>query len=126
MILRKELKTAYAKFLLLGLLLLAVDSLSQWNICIFYNYTGIPCPTCGLTRAFASLVKFDFGQAWQYHPLLAIVILFPYIYVQKSNKLLVVTLALFIIVWLIRLYLFFPNLPPMVVNESALLYKLLK
>lgn len=126
MILRKELKIAYAKFSLLGLLLLVVDSLSQWSICIFYNYTGIPCPTCGLTRSFASLVKFDFGQAWQYHPLFVIVILFPYIYVQKSNKLLVITLALFIIVWLIRLYLFFPNLPPMVVNESAVLYKLLK
>lgn len=37
--------------------------------CVFYETLGIPCPTCGMTRAVLSAIKLDFGEAFGYHPL---------------------------------------------------------
>ncbi len=31
--------------------------------------TGIPCPGCGLSRAYLALLKLDFAGAFHYHPL---------------------------------------------------------
>jgi hypothetical protein len=30
---------------------------------------GLPCPGCGLTRATASMLVFDWGGVWRFHPL---------------------------------------------------------
>ena len=51
-------------------------------ICLFYTTTkilkvgclikyvfGIPCPTCGVTRAMMALVRFDISSYLGYHPL---------------------------------------------------------
>lgn len=35
--------------------------------CLWRNLTGIPCPTCGMTRAFVSLVQGDLAQAMADH-----------------------------------------------------------
>ena len=41
-----------------------------------YTYIfGISCPGCGMTRAFLSLLKFDFEMAFYYHPLFWVVIM---------------------------------------------------
>ena len=34
---------------------------------------GIPCPSCGMTRAFLSAAKLDFKAAFYYHPLFGII-----------------------------------------------------
>ena len=34
---------------------------------------GIPCATCGMTRAFLSAAKLDFKAAFYYHPLFGII-----------------------------------------------------
>ncbi len=36
--------------------------------CLFHALTGIPCPGCGITRAFVALFHGDFAQAWAHHP----------------------------------------------------------
>ena len=36
--------------------------------CIFLYLFNIPCPGCGMTRAFLSLLKFDFKSAFIYNP----------------------------------------------------------
>ena len=36
--------------------------------CTFQNVTGIPCPGCGLTRSFISLVHRNLADAWRYNP----------------------------------------------------------
>ncbi len=36
---------------------------------------GIPCPFCGLSRAFFSLARFDIAGAFYYHPLFPLIIL---------------------------------------------------
>lgn len=37
--------------------------------CLFRRLTGIPCPGCGMTRAFAHLAKGEWAAAWTNHPL---------------------------------------------------------
>ncbi|MCR5352830.1 MAG: DUF2752 domain-containing protein [Clostridiales bacterium] len=31
--------------------------------------TGVSCPSCGMTRAYHCLFRFDFAGAFHYHPL---------------------------------------------------------
>lgn len=45
------------------------------SICLFRRTTGIPCPGCGMTRAFAHLAKGDWTEAARYHPLSFVVAL---------------------------------------------------
>jgi hypothetical protein len=40
------------------------------QLCLFKHLTGVPCPTCGLTRGGVSLLKGRFVQAWLFNPLL--------------------------------------------------------
>jgi len=37
-------------------------------VCLFHSLTGLPCPGCGLTRAFSSLLHGQVGAAFAYHP----------------------------------------------------------
>jgi hypothetical protein len=39
------------------------------SLCPFHNWTGIPCPGCGMTRSFVSLAHGQIGAAFEYHPL---------------------------------------------------------
>ncbi len=39
------------------------------SVCLFRRLTGIPCPGCGLTRAFAHLAKGEWRAALRDHPL---------------------------------------------------------
>lgn len=49
-------------------------------LCLFYRcpfklFLHVECPGCGMTRAMISVLKLDFRQAFEYHPLFPIVIL---------------------------------------------------
>ena len=37
------------------------------QMCQFRNLFGIPCPGCGMTRAFVSMGHFEFANAWNYN-----------------------------------------------------------
>jgi len=37
--------------------------------CLFKHLTGIPCPTCGVTRSVVSLSKLDLYDSFLYNPL---------------------------------------------------------
>jgi hypothetical protein len=39
------------------------------SVCLFKTVTGIPCPFCGLTRAFTHSIHGDFQKAFVFHPL---------------------------------------------------------
>lgn len=43
--------------------------------CPFKFFLGIPCPGCGMSRAFLCLLRFDIRGAFHYHPLFPIVII---------------------------------------------------
>ena len=41
----------------------------ETGICIFRRTVDLPCPGCGLTRAFGHLARGDLGAAFAVHPL---------------------------------------------------------
>lgn len=46
--------------------------------CLFQHILHIPCPGCGMTRAFLSLLRLDFAAAWHYNPL---IFCMPYVFI---------------------------------------------
>lgn len=85
--------------------------------CLFKELTGIPCPGCGMTRAYISLLYLDVRSAFHYHPMfwaIPLLVLF-YLFDGKlfrqkwlNTTLLVGILAGFIICWVVRMILGFP------------------
>ena len=120
---KKKLIISYLVFILIGIIITIISLFRSSSMCIFYNYTSIPCPACGMTRAFKTLLSFDIMKAFWYHPLFPLVILFPYIYVKMDKRLIYIIGILFIVTWIIRLILLFPHTSPMIPNPSAYLYK---
>lgn len=37
--------------------------------CLYKHFLGVECIGCGMTRAYFSLLKFDFAAAFSYHPM---------------------------------------------------------
>ncbi len=110
-----------------GIISIAFHKFNGGSICIFYNIYGLPCPTCGMTRAYYSFLKFNFKGAFEYHPLFWLV---PFLFIfYKKKKILYLTTGLFIFVWVIRICFYFPDKEPLNFNNNALfprIYKLLK
>ena len=42
--------------------------------CFYWKATGYLCPGCGLTRMFISLIKLDVAAAFNYNPVMFIVL----------------------------------------------------
>ena len=83
----------------------------DWH-CLFKRITGLPCPGCGMTRAWFSLLKLDIEGAFYYHPLfwLAPVLVFVIaLYMRKPARklefVLFVISGIFIAAYIIRLFL---------------------
>lgn len=55
--------------------------------CLFKQVTGISCPSCGMTRAFHSILHFDFMEAFKYNilsiPLFIFIVCSTYILVYE-------------------------------------------
>ena len=101
--------------------------------------TGIPCPGCGMTRAFASLLHLDFARAFHYHPLFPLIIITALAFIACvlwyahannknalnidgrdlhlmmdnlfSRKITVVYLCIFIVAFVVVYLIRFPNIP---------------
>lgn len=60
-------------------LLLKPSTGEYFTICGFKNFTGLPCPGCGLTHSFCALAKGDVGEAFEFNllgpPLYAMLVL---------------------------------------------------
>lgn len=72
--------------------------------------TGISCLGCGMTRAWASLFRLDFGAALHYHPLFALPPVVVAVYLLKSKIsikfykiFMLTTIIAFITIYLYRL-----------------------
>ncbi len=99
------------------------------SICIFKVYAGMPCPGCGMTRAFLSLFEGHLHEAFFWHPLWPIVILGPMVYwvldqrpnrSHKKNLLIWGIFIAFVTVYAYRLYLYFPEQAPMDYNSHSI------
>ena len=56
-------------FFLILVIISALFAFSYFIGCPIRLITGIPCPSCGITRAYISLLNGDLPKAFYYHPL---------------------------------------------------------
>jgi hypothetical protein len=107
----KEHKNFY--IIVITIVVVFVFSLLGIYKCPSYYILGIPCPTCGITRAFASLLLFDLKKSFYYNALWVLVIIgfalyvlieFNYIKISKKHiKILIYTyLIIFVSYYIIR------------------------
>lgn len=80
--------------------------------CVFLEILNIPCPGCGMTRAFLSLLRLDFLSAAKYN---IVIFLMPYVFMyiffdfkHRIHKILLGIIAIISMVnWIIKLFLYF-------------------
>jgi hypothetical protein len=60
---------------LVGVFVLIKPADSEATLCLFRNATGLPCPTCGSTRAVLAAADGRLVDAVTFNPLLAVVVL---------------------------------------------------
>lgn len=65
---RKHLTQLVCAAVVLLSLVLGQFRLTMPVSCLWKSLLGVPCPGCGLTRAFVSLGRGDFQAAWDFHP----------------------------------------------------------
>ena len=111
----------YLIFTVMGGLAFSASLFAGISLCVIYNVTGIPSPSCGMTRAFMSLP--DVRLAFFYHPLFFTVPFIPFAALfsdRLRNITSLVLIVLFLSVWALRLFYLFPHTPPMNYNENSL------
>ncbi|MDF2612362.1 MAG: putative rane protein [Clostridia bacterium] len=130
-LIKQNLKVFFVTIALIGIatLLFYVSDIK----CIVKYTIGIPCPGCGLTRAWLSFLKMDFKAAFGWHPLFWIV---PFVVIigvflkgrifkdNHSNRMFwIILVAIVVGVYSIRMIRLFPDHPPMDYNKQSFLYK---
>jgi len=117
----------YIVLMLVGGLSVVVSRFTGISLCLFYSITGIPFFSCGIGRAFESLP--NIRQALFYHPLFFTIPLIPFLAFlspKTRNIASAILIALFVVVWIIRMILMFPHTAPMNYNCSSLVEFILR
>ena len=106
----KKVLKYYFIFFIIGVIALTLSFIgSKASLCLFYNKFHVPCPACGITRAFKSLLSGDIIGAFNNHPLFWTVPLMPFIAAIKKEKYFYIFGIIFIVVWIIRLINTYPT-----------------
>ncbi len=138
----KILKLVFISFIILFINYDNYNHIDKYNIpvdelCLIKNITGFPCPGCGMTRAHIEVLKLNFKRAFFYHPLFIFpsIIFFIVIfrkklkianYIYNNNFITISMLIIFIIVYIVRFVLLFPNTEPFTYNYNSKFYTVLK
>jgi len=103
--------------------------------CLIKRTIGIPCVTCGMTRAFTNLILFNFSEAFRYHPLVFTVPFIVLVFLLQETDFFGkfyhskifwgIMLSLFVIVYIIRMILYFPHTEPMEYYSNPLIFRIL-
>lgn len=103
--------------------------------CLVQNITGFPCPTCGMTRAYKSLLHLDIKGAFEWHPLFWLVPLVAVVMLLQNHRhfkkinMTYFSLGIFIpsiLVYTYRMVQIFPNSEPLDYEWSSLLGSFIK
>jgi cytochrome bd-type quinol oxidase subunit 2 len=100
--------------------------------CFFKNLVGIPCPGCGLTRAYEMFFTGNIRKAFYYHPLFLIIPLLVMLYILNliiknyklkkiSEIIYLISTMLFISLYVVRFIKYFPKIQPMNFYERGLI-----
>ena len=107
------------------------------SLCLSRSLFGLPCPGCGLTRAWISAFSLRWSDAFLYHPLFFLVPILIAIYLSerfyfkqvsiKSIKYFYLSLLfLFLAVYVMRMFLLFPHSAPMQINFNSFLMRIIQ
>ena len=117
--------------ILIGVILLsAISGMITGIACPLYYLLGVPCPLCGMTRAYLAALRLDFATALSMHPLfwtLPVIMIAVFIcpFFKNSDKAFkifyIVIGTLFISVWIVRMILYFPHTEPMIFYDKSIL-----
>lgn len=117
------------------LLYTLVVNLVFHGFCPLVIFCGFPCPGCGVTRATACFVTGRWHQAWQLNP-----VIFPiaatafyfgwnrYLLGRKAKwikGLLILIFIMLVLVYVVRMYLYFPQQVPYVYEADNILSRFL-
>lgn len=97
------------------------------SICLIRGVIGVPCPSCGMSRAITEIINGDIIKAFKFHPLfwLPFVVMFFLILKRKYFKfILIIAITLLMTVYILRMSFLFPNVEPMKYNEKAIFNQL--
>lgn len=118
-----------------------VELIDSGTRCVSKNLFGIPCPGCGMTRSYLHVLEGDFKAAYFDHPLfftLPIIIIITALLFKKSlskklyrilNGILLFIAGLFIVVYFVRMFYYFPNQDPLKFYDRGLyptIYRLIR
>ena len=104
--------------------------IAVWGVdgfCPFKRLTGIPCPGCGMTRAWLCALRMDFGGALYWHPLFWLPPVAGFFALdlpvtrRYETPVLIAACVLVAAVYIVRMALLFPSAPPMDIDTSAVL-----
>ena len=99
------------------------------SICLIRGLTGIPCPSCGMSRAIIAVINGDIINAFKFHPLfwLPFILLVLIVFKRRFFKqILISSVILIIIVYILRMIMFFPDIEPMKYNEKSIINKIIE
>lgn len=103
--------------------------------CPVVIFCGFPCPGCGITRAAVGFMTGRGQQAWQLNPVIyAIAVTTAYFIYRRYllgtkvvglKWLITVVFVLLAVVYIVRMYLYFPDRAPYVYTEENMLARIL-
>lgn len=105
-------------FLIILIIISALFAFSYFIGCPIRLITGMPCPSCGMTRAYISLLNGDLPKAFYFHPLffllpIALVLVILLLLNEKKrsgkftrplNVISISLLGVYILTYLVRLF----------------------
>lgn len=88
--------------------------------CPLYTYLGVPCPSCGMTRAWRLALGGHFADALQMHPLFWMppLLLLPFF---RRRGVVILMIILLLAVYAVRMVVMFPGAEPMNYNYDSLI-----
>lgn len=99
--------------------------------CPLIIFCGIPCPGCGISRAALCFLTGRWQQAWQLNPMIFPIILTAVYFgwgrylmgrqVKGMKTIIAVIFALMIVVYGVRMYLYYPDRVPYIYTEDNIL-----
>lgn len=70
----RYIRLAFYIIFFLSFIIIPTSFFEKQSICIIYNVTSLKCPTCGVTRAFSSIMHLDYIKAFNLNPVFTIMI----------------------------------------------------